>query len=863
MERLNQRLNQAGASGHSNRGMEMEMTDSLVNKQPAVESQISRTSVSGAVRAAGKWATYTCGRWKRACHQYVRRKHTGEIFETMYKGLACDEDVVDGRQKSGQLNKRLLDHFRALAASNQDTDEVDLQYLNDVIAGGADPNSTDQYGQTVLHEISRAWNVDVMRFFLERGADVQRPDCYGVTPLHVAAALDYEEMIHFLLNRKADIHAETEPDGQTPLHYAAKNDSLGAIRLLLQNGADISARDYKKRTPLQLAANLDRSEAARTLMELGADAGVKDSDGQLCITAMIDKMTSVANLALNQFHMIDRMTRQQYYYLHLLEPEPPCKHNPPGTRPQENCTSEPTSPLEFIVHQGKLDLIMHPVVLKLINVKWKLYGRTGAWILLLLNFLFIVSWTTVAISVSVIRNEEPYVFPEDWWRVFVVVVALGLTVVEVGREVAEMIGSRTKLKSWQSWYERRINNDLRCTHPMWPEEKHFLEEQIRLIRCMKGNYLQDPWNIFDWLVYILLMAVFGVHVADIFLLSGTLRDYSLRLFAVVIILLWLRLMKHVRAFRVMGPFIVMLGNIVGDVLCFLFLYAEIFIPYACAFWIIFGGQASIPSMRTVPQLLYSLYRITLVDEYEFNAMVEVDSLMAHFLCGTFLALSSILCVNLMIALLSDTFQRVYDNALANAVMQQAAIILQVEESMPRLRRFYDDQHIHRFCAPLGEFYDDDIRTDSKSHAEMKMITTQIKETLDEFLEIQKEVNPSEPDGRHERVSEHNSSPVQDEYLKAMQRLQVDQTQQSQDLSDLRADIKKLQALIHQLIQSQTSSRVGCDVNAAEGPGSETVKAPTFSPLQSQLADSSTLRIVPTKTPSDSDAGSQESNCNAY
>lgn len=40
----------------------------------------------------------------------------------------------------------------------------------------------------------------------------------------------------------------------------------------------------------------------------------------------------------------------------------------------------------------------------------------------------------------------------------------------------------------------------------------------------------------------------------------------------------------------MGPFIVMLGNIVGDVMCFLFLYAEIFIPYACSFWIIFGGQ---------------------------------------------------------------------------------------------------------------------------------------------------------------------------------------------------------------------------------------------------------------------------------
>lgn len=69
------------------------------------------------------------------------------------------------------------------------------------------------------------------------------------------------------------------------------------------------------------------------------------------------------------------------------------------------------------------------------------------------------------------------------------------------------------------------------------------------------------------------------------------------------------------------------------------------------------GIAAVPSMQTVPQMLYSLYRITLVDDYEFDAMVTVDSIMAHLLCGTFLALSAVLCVNLMIALLSDTFQR--------------------------------------------------------------------------------------------------------------------------------------------------------------------------------------------------------------
>lgn len=69
------------------------------------------------------------------------------------------------------------------------------------------------------------------------------------------------------------------------------------------------------------------------------------------------------------------------------------------------------------------------------------------------------------------------------------------------------------------------------------------------------------------------------------------------------------------------------------------------------------GSSSVPSMQCVSGLLYSLYRITLVDEYEYDAMVKVDDVMAPLLCGTFLAASSILCVNLLIALLTDTFQR--------------------------------------------------------------------------------------------------------------------------------------------------------------------------------------------------------------
>ncbi|XP_044069477.1 uncharacterized protein si:ch73-193i2.2 isoform X2 [Siniperca chuatsi] len=730
----------AGLTGLKNPGLELEMSGSTNTIQvsgcpqaigcPQVSGcpQGSRSTLSAAVKTETQWASYSCGRRKQR-----RGKLTGVQLEMKYRGLAEDDegnekqrDETDTANKNQQLNKKLLKHFRQLAATNQDTDQVDLQFLDQVIADGADPNSSDRYGQTILHEISRAWSVDVMRFFLDRGSDLLRPDQFGVTALHVASALDYQDMVQFLLDRKADPEARTLLDQQTPLHYAAKNEAVGSIRLLLQAGASISCTDYKHRTPLQLAANLERSEAARVLLELGAEAGMKDSDGQLCITALIGRMSPVAWLALSQFHVTDRMTRQQYYYLNLLEPEPHSSE----THLQEAVVSEPTSPLEVVVQQGKLDLIMNPVFLKLIQVKWKLYGRLGAWLLLILNFLFNVSWTTVAISVSVHRDSpDRYVLPQvtclsvclsvslpvcvsislpvclsqDWWRVLLVVLALLLTLEEVLREVQDILRSRRKLYLWQRWAERRLHDDLVCSHPMWPQERVFLSDQNRQIHRMRGSYSQDLWNVFDWLVYSLLAVSFSVHMADVFRPSVRLHTVSLRLFSVTVIFLWLRLMKHVRAFRV------------------------------------------------------------------------------------------------------------HDNSQANAVMQQAAVILQVEESMPLLRRFYDNQYIANHCAPLADAYEDDITTNPRYHGEMGRITAEIKETLDQFLVLQRDVGTVGASGvQTDPSQDHN---LQDQELRDqnLQNQEIqnqelwDQNLQSQELQAIRAELKQLRTLVQQLVQNRTDS----------------------------------------------------------
>ena len=70
-----------------------------------------------------------------------------------------------------------------------------------------------------------------------------------------------------------------------------------------------------------------------------------------------------------------------------------------------------------------------------------------------------------------------------------------------------------------------------------------------------------------------------------------------------------------------------------------------------------GGIESISSMTTVDRMLFTLFRITLVDEYQYEEMHAYDVVMAYILIGTFLGISAILCLNLFIALLSHTFVR--------------------------------------------------------------------------------------------------------------------------------------------------------------------------------------------------------------
>ncbi|XP_052775718.1 uncharacterized protein LOC128213734 isoform X3 [Mya arenaria] len=650
------------------------------------------------------------------------------------------EDFVSGKDKlfgnkktmSSASNRALMQYFAKLGRSESD-EFIDLEFVESLLQNGADINCTDKHGQTLLHEVASKWHIDVAKFLIENGADANKPDAFGRTPLHVAAADNYPDMVNLLIDSGAEKEAKTYGENQTAVHYAARNDAIDSLKTLIKRRCEYKmVMDYKGRTPLHVAAQLDRSETSRLLLDLEAPVGLTDNKGQAIMTWMITKMPPVALEALGQLHVRDRPNRKQYFHLNALMND---KAKDPGMVVQ--------IPLQVAVRYKQFDILMNQVFLTLMNMMWIKFARWRAYGGLFFNFSYILLWTVYGVVIEYDKRHD-YVLPEQWWRIILIIAAVGITMWQIVDEIREYRRSSYLHSNYQDWREKEIEEDLKFCHPRWPEERLFLENELENVRSSHTNYLSDMWNWFDWICYTLLLAVIGTHIADIISHTDQLARHHIRLTAVVIIFLWLRLMKNIRAFALLGPFVVMLGTMAQDLLKFAFLYFEFYIPYLCAFWMIFGGtkfpmndngtvraeNVTVPGFEKFNDAMFTMWRMTLVDEYAYEDMVSIDNVMAPLLVATWLFLSAVLCLNLLIALFSDTFQRVYDNAKANAVMQKCIMILSFWEGMSNEARFKFMDFISNECSPFKDDYDDDM-TDTDGQ-DLQKVTIQIKEELDEM-----------------------------------------------------------------------------------------------------------------------------------
>ncbi|XP_069128726.1 uncharacterized protein [Argopecten irradians] len=695
--------------------------------------------------------------------KYCGKRWEGYRQDTQSKFYEDSDSIssccLPNRNKGNQQNSTedLIDEFRYEDGYSSDLHKlfmqsdqtkspdqcarIDLQLADTLIHSGTNVNVADIQGETVLHKAARKWHKDVALFLINHGADVNAADVNGCVPLHVAAANDYTDMVHLLIKHGANIEARTLGDKQTPLFFAARyNCCCDVIDCLINHGS--SGRMYrctnKGRYPIQLAAEQDRSLATRLLLKRGARAWMNRNNvpGYGTIGWMIINMPTVAYEALTAYHTTARTHRSQSFYLYPLMAD-------------EKKETFIDLPLQVAVNKHQYNLLSHPVFSTLIGYMWDQYAKQRAILWFLYNMFYVVVWSLIGVLIPY-EQKYHYDLPSQSWRIVLHIIGIGLTIWEIIAEILEYRRSITKNDKWKKFRARELYADMK--HCIDVFDKQFLQDELHELEKQIPRYFKDFWNVFDWVCYGMQGICMISHLADVISHNEVSARFHIDFMALTLIFLWLRLAKCARPFTKLGPLIVILAKVIEDFLLFVCLYLQFFLPFVCAYWMIFGGEkvtyetrykdnntaeyVTVDGYTRFNDVFFSLFRITLVDDYDYQTMKTVDPIMTDILVGSWLTLSAVVCLNLFIALLSDSFQRVYDNAHSIARMQKAIVCLVDWDLLSDSKRKEIINDLKERCNPLLQSYDDDDKDDQTDGNEIEMQRAVIQ--LREITKIQKQ-----------------------------------------------------------------------------------------------------------------------------
>lgn len=113
-------------------------------------------------------------------------------------------------------------------------------------------------------------------------------------------------------------------------------------------------------------------------------------------------------------------------------------------------------------------------------------------------------------------------------------------------------------------------------------------------------------------------------------------------------------MKYVCVFIVLGFFVVMFGYVIYDVFKFGFLFFIFYILYVVLFWMVFSNY-EVEGYFFVIDLFFSMFRMIVVDEYNYDGLLKVKFIMVKVFCGIYIVFLGVICLNLFIVLMFDIF----------------------------------------------------------------------------------------------------------------------------------------------------------------------------------------------------------------
>jgi len=129
-------------------------------------------------------------------------------------------------------------------------------------------NASNGAAESELHRAAWSGDLEWVKEVVEGGADINWKDSSGETAIFGACGWGRNKVVKYLIDKKALINIKEET-GLTPLHWAAKSGGLETVKLLIEAGADTSIANKFGQLPIDLAHEAGKGDRVAYLKTVG------------------------------------------------------------------------------------------------------------------------------------------------------------------------------------------------------------------------------------------------------------------------------------------------------------------------------------------------------------------------------------------------------------------------------------------------------------------------------------------------------------------------------------------------------------------------------------------------------------------
>ncbi|RDD46189.1 Ankyrin-1 [Trichoplax sp. H2] len=548
-------------------------------------------------------------------------------------------------------------------------------------------SSTDESGSIPFHLASNNGNISVIGLLLSKSTSQLRiRDRYNRTCLHYAASNGHYETVALLISQGADIDAMDE-NLWTPLHHAAKSGHLDVVKLLSDSGASTTETKESKIAVCYAASHghhkvvsllltkphnteklLNNKKFIFDLMSCG-----KSHNNQVIIDFITTSAAPIhtAVKLSQQFRTISRKEKERAQELVAMSNF--CENiacellqlttADGNTKTLLKATDDSeTRFLDILLECQQKRVIAHPAVQKYLSFTWKGGLTWGNWKYLALMLSFIlcpIIWIYLSLPLKNKYNKIPIIrlMSHLASHIFLIIWFLFVCAIQL---------------------EDRFPN-VSVLVPKWSE--------IILIIWLSGYLLTELTSTRDhsglgWIYTIVLVFSFAAIVAHItggLFLTGAAVYQALytrnMLFGIAMMLCFILLLDYLTFHHLFGPWGIIIRDLMKDLLRFLVVLSIFLAGFAAMMATAYKpvdprikSTEAVTGIAPMFELLFfSLFGLNELSALPLpgdiyspnNASVPSGVLIAvKFVFGIYNVISIIVLINLLIAMMSDTYQRI-------------------------------------------------------------------------------------------------------------------------------------------------------------------------------------------------------------